>query len=1040
MIYTQSFDIQFEPLADPRSVVQGADWRFTVLTPRLLRLEYSAEGVFEDRPSQAFWFRRQPVPDFALRETVGGIEIETDYLLLRYETSEEGFMPQSLTITLKETGTVWQYGEVDNLNLLGTARTLDNVDGALALEQGLVSRVGWAVYDDSENLVFDETGWLATREGEGLDLYFFGYGRDYQGCLKDFAAVAGPAPLLPRWALGNWWSRFWAYTDRELLDLMDDFRAHDVPLSTCIVDMDWHITDTGNASSGWTGYTWNRELFPDPPAFIAELHRRGLKTALNLHPADGVWPHEEQYEGMAEQLGLAADGKTPVAFDIADPEFTRAYFELLHHPYEKQGVDFWWMDWQQGTVSGLAGLDPLWWLNHLHFYDLARAGSRKRPFVFSRWGGLGNHRYPIGFSGDAVVTWESLAFQPYFTATAANVNYGWWSHDIGGHMGGIEEAELYTRWVQFGVFSPIFRLHSTDNPFHERRPWGYDRETEAVTSAAMRLRHALIPYLYTMSWRNHVEHMPLIRPMYHDHPTREAAYHCPDQYYFGSELIVAPFISQADEGTRLSRQTVWLPEGEWFDFFRSERYPGGATGAATLLTGSWHAVYGGLEDIPVFARAGAIVPLAVLAGWSDTGNPAALAVHLFPGADNVFDLYEDAAALTADDADGADGAASLTDSGVEFLPCLTPISQSWSAESWQVSIGAAAGDASFLPQERFFELHFRGVQEGVFATAVLDGHALELTPTYDAETNSLIVGLPAKKTAQTIVVTVSAGEEELHLPQTYCLQSSRRMLKAFKMDSWVKMRIDQKLPAIVQDLNLLARYEFSLSAAQTRALVEVISGSGFHRGSVRRADEEEIVLWNNNGSEAISFTLAAEAFNFQREVEQGPLPRFAVLHVGRDALRWQKGTQSTVGQISVADWFGSLIDRLGLVGRLGANAAGGETAVVQFSIQGAQGYEAFLTLAEDGRVSLAEGYHETADVTITAEDADWLALINGLIGPEEAFLGGKLQIAGDLNLALQMAQLISLAPPGTFLPQRWRLDLNYLDILTMQLGKGSAVS
>ena len=1018
MIYTQSFDIEFKPLADPRSVVQGADWRFTVLTPRLLRLEYSSAGTFEDRPSQAFWFRRQPVPDFVVREAGGRVEIETDYLLLRYETGLGGFNPQSLIVTLKETGTVWHYAQEDDLNLLGTARTLDNVDGALALEQGLVSRTGWAVYDDSDALVFDETGWLVPREGEGLDLYFFGYGRDYQGCLQDFAAVAGSVPLLPRWALGNWWSRFWAYTDQELLALMDEFREHDVPLSTCIVDMDWHITDTGNASSGWTGYTWNRELFPDPPAFIAELHQRGLKTALNLHPADGVWPHEEQYQAMATQLGRSADGKTPIAFDIADPEFTRAYFELLHHPYEAIGVDFWWIDWQQGTVSGLAGLDPLWWLNHLHFFDLAR-GGRKRPFIFSRWGGLGNHRYPIGFSGDVVVTWESLAFQPYFTSTAANVNYGWWSHDIGGHMGGIEEPELYTRWVQFGVFSPIFRLHATNNPFHERRPWGYDKQTEAITSAAMRLRHALIPYLYTMAWRNHTTQTPLIRPMYHDHASQEPAYHCPDQYYFGSELVVAPFLSPLEDSTRLSRQAVWLPAGEWFDFFHGERYPE----STTALTGSWHAVYGGLEDIPVFARAGAIVPLAAPAGWSYTDNPATLAVHLFPGADNAFDLYEDAAALTADGtADGADG-------GVKPRFCLTPIRQSWTAESWQVSVGAAVGDASFSPQERSFELHFRGIQEEVIVTALLDGRPLELTAAYDAETNSLIVAPLAKKAAQTMVVTLTPVEDGLHLPQTYCLPACRRMLKAFKMDSWVKMRLDQKLPAVVQDVDLLASYEFSLSAAQIRALVEVISGSGYHRGSVRRADEEEIVVWNNDDRDAVTFSLAAEAFNFQREAEQGPLPRFAVLHVGRDTLRWQQGTQMARGQISVADWFTSLVDRLG------GKAAGDQTAVVQFDIQGAQGHTAFLTQTAEGDVLLAEGRHEAPDVTITAGDADWLALINGLIGPEEAFLEGKLRVAGDLNLALQMAQLISLAPPGTFLPDRWRLDVRYLDILTIQLGK-----
>jgi alpha-glucosidase (family GH31 glycosyl hydrolase) len=135
-------------------------------------------------------------------------------------------------------------------------------------------------------------------------------------------------------------------------------------------------------------------------------------------------------------MGIDPASEQPIEFDVADSHFMQAYFEYLHYPKEEQGIDFWWMDWQQGEHSKLQGLDPLYWLNHLHFYDQAKQG-KKRPFIFSRWGGLGNHRYPIGFSGDTVITWDSLSFQPYFTSTASNVAYGWWSHDIGGHFMGM---------------------------------------------------------------------------------------------------------------------------------------------------------------------------------------------------------------------------------------------------------------------------------------------------------------------------------------------------------------------------------------------------------------------------------------------------------------------------------------------------------------------------------------------------------------------------------------------------------------------------
>jgi len=237
-----------------------------------------------------------------------------------------------------------------------------------------MSRSGYYLWDDSRQLLFTPDGWLTPRDGEEgyQDLYFFGYGHDYYACLRDFSKVAGRVPMLPRYALGNWWSRYWAYSAGELLALMDAFKARHVPLSVCIVDMDWHIVDTGNDSSGWTGYTWNQDLFPEPPSFIAGLHERGLKTALNLHPAEGVHPHEAQYAKMAELMDVNPQKEAPIPFDIGDPQFTKAYFEQVHHPYEEQGIDFWWLDWQQGTVSGLPGLDPLWWLNHLHFYDLAR--------------------------------------------------------------------------------------------------------------------------------------------------------------------------------------------------------------------------------------------------------------------------------------------------------------------------------------------------------------------------------------------------------------------------------------------------------------------------------------------------------------------------------------------------------------------------------------------------------------------------------------------------------------------------------------------
>ncbi len=791
------FRLNLQPEADEAAVVLAPHVRFTLLTSRLFRLEFSPTDVFEDHASPAFWYRRQPVPAFAVRRDGDVLEIESEHLKLRYVVSPRGFTPMSLSIDVKATGATWCYGDhpFKAGNLWGTTRTLDEVDGATRLDPGLMARQGWATFDDSRSLVFGADGWpIARTSPENIDHYFFGYGHDYLGCLRDFQRISGPTPLIPRWALGNWWSRFWAYSQTELQGLMTDFEAQRVPLSVCIVDMDWHITQTGNAASGWTGYTWNRELFPDPEAFFAWLHAKGLKTALNLHPADGVFPHETQYAEMARAVGINPETQAPVAFDIADRAFTDAYFRLLHHPLEAQGVDFWWMDWQQGSQSRLQGLDPLGWLNHLHAYDLARDG-RKRPFLFSRWGGLGNHRYPLGFSGDSVVSWASLAFQPYFTATAANVGYGWWSHDIGGHMWGIGDGELYLRWVQYGVFSPILRLHSTKDKYSERRPWGWDPTITEHARDAMQLRHAFIPYVYTMAWRNAEDGVPLVTPLYYTHPEEADAYDCASAYWFGSELIAAPFTSPTIDDLRLSRQRVWLPEGEWTEFFTGARYRGG-----------WHLVYGGLESIPLFARAGAIVPLGPRVGWGGVASPQALTVHVFAGADNRFTLYED---------DGE------TLAYREGKSARTVFEQTWSASQATFTVAAASGDASVLPASRDLTVVWHGVAESVVLAVSKNGGAVTPTPKYDAQAETLSVTLNGLSPSDTLRLELKTDGASLRAMGDRRDAAVRRLLRAFKLNSQIKGQIDYELPLLMSGERDAARYP--LSDAQTAALVQALT-------------------------------------------------------------------------------------------------------------------------------------------------------------------------------------------------------------------------
>lgn len=615
--------------AKEQAIVQGENYRFTVMTDYLIRMEYQENGIFMDEPTQTVIFRNFDVPDFKVVDKEDQLEIITKALHLYYD--KKIFSSEGLFITLKEGfgvgDSVWNYKDQIH-DLRGTARTLDDADGAVDLESGLMSMEGFSVIDDSKAALLSEDGWVASRDWEEVDMYFFGYGHDYLRCLKDFYRLSGAVPLLPKYTLGNWWSRFYPYSEESYLKLMKQFDEKAIPIAVSVIDMDWHLKDIpAKYGSGWTGYTWNRELFPEPERFLRRLHEMGKRVTLNLHPADGVRAFEEPYLSMAKALGVDYEHKEKIPFNVMDRDYMKAYFEYLHHPYEKMGVDFWWIDWQQGKQSRVKGIDPLWMLNYLHFTDSGREG--KLPLTFSRYAGLGSHRYPIGFSGDSISSWATLDFQPYFTANASNAGYSWWSHDIGGHQKGRRDDELIVRWVQFGVFSPIMRLHSTANEFYGKEPWNYNMIAEKVITEFLQLRHRLIPYLYTMNYRTHLQGIPLIQPMYYRHDEKNA-YNCPNEYYFG-DMIICPITHPVNRETLLAEVDAWIPEGTYYDLFTGQIYRGGRR----------MMLYRSIETIPVLVPAGSIIPMAGDIESSCEQNPEKMEIIVFNGGNGEFELYED---------------------------------------------------------------------------------------------------------------------------------------------------------------------------------------------------------------------------------------------------------------------------------------------------------------------------------------------------------------------------------------------------------------
>ena len=331
-----------QPFTNSKGVISGNCWRIGVLSDSLLRLEWSDTGEFNDDATLMAVNRDFGTPpEYSTSIADGLLTVETTALRLTYDMRP--FSKEGLSIVVKgvkDTKTnTWHFGDAQEGNMKGTARTLDWADGAIPLNDGVVSRDGWSVLDDSNTCLFADNGDIKPRKNAGIDLYFFGHGHRYADAVADFCRLSGRSPLLPRYALGNWWSRFHRYTSEEYVALMDRFKSEGIPFTTSVIDMDWHLVDDVDPKygSGWTGYTWNKALFPDPARFLKDLHRRGMKVTLNLHPADGVQPHEEAYANMCQAMGRDADKK--LAIDFADLLYNGKWFTPLREALQAFAVD-----------------------------------------------------------------------------------------------------------------------------------------------------------------------------------------------------------------------------------------------------------------------------------------------------------------------------------------------------------------------------------------------------------------------------------------------------------------------------------------------------------------------------------------------------------------------------------------------------------------------------------------------------------------------------------------------------------------------------
>ncbi len=752
-----SADDVLNPVADPAAVVTSGNARFTVLTSQMIRIQYSSTASFEDRATFSIVNRRLPVPEFTTETSDGYLYIRTSDLVLRYKEGSEfkptDRKPDNLMVTFLLNGRniIWYPGKDDSMNLLGTCRTLDQAWGDNKrgdLEKGLLSRAGWSIIDESPSSLRGDGStsyalepiddgimwWANPVDKNAIDWYFFGYGHEYKKCLQDYTKVGGRVPLPPKYIFGYWYSRYWAYTQSEFQQIVRDVENYDIPMDVLIMDMDWH-------KSGWTGWSWNTSRIPNPKSLINYIHNHGLKTALNLHPSDGVGTHEDYYKALAADLGDKT-GQT-IKWKVEDYTFMKNFFKDIIRPHEQEGVDFWWLDWQQALTVGKHGqeksytpaegsetLGETFWCNHTFFEDMQQNRPELRPVIYHRWGGLGSHRYPICFSGDTWAAWTMLAYEIFFTSNASNVLYAYWGHDLGGHQGGNNDPELLLRWLQFGAYTPIFRTHATNDSKLERRIWKYQNFEQLRET--VRMRYRLFPYLYTAARETYDTGIGMSRPLYYDYPEDGNAYIYEDEYMFGDDMLVAPIYTPSREG--VSGRMIWLPDDKWWNVTRSCLVEGNRTS---------YDVYT-LDEFPVFYRAGSVIPFYPVRR-TVVGDPGEIILKVVPGASGRGKLYEDRG-------EGQEYKASAW--------TMTDFVQDRTGDNVTLIIEGRRGSFEGMPTERRWTVEFLGtpasfIREGI----TVNGNAVdESSISYDEETKTLTITVSTNDLSAPITINVPLNE------------------------------------------------------------------------------------------------------------------------------------------------------------------------------------------------------------------------------------------------------------------------------------------
>ena len=705
---------------------KGNKYRITVLSDVLLRFEYSETGKFNDYPT-IFAINRNfaKKPVFTVKQDEKYINITNDYFILEYSKEKpyaaSKLVPDSnLRITLKGTDKLWYFGNPEVKNLKGSAYSFDNKSN-INLSKGLYNLDGFASIDDTMSPVFISDGTIKKNPSDALDVYVFIYKNDFQKALDSYFELTGKPSFLPRYALGVCWNKNEDYTEEELKDIINNFNKINIPLSSILLGSKWNLNKEGKTLSN---YKFDNEKYKNLEQTVNDIHQKNVFLGVTINPKNGITPYDNGYQSLKTKLNITKDGIIPINV------YNTAILEtFLNETLANLNIDFIKIDeiTEDKTKTFM--------LMHYIYKSLSKTAER-RGLILSRNPGIASHRYPALYSGNTKVSWKTLKYLPYFNITSSNLGLSYYSHDIGGYEGGVEDSELYTRYVQFGTYSPVFRFSSKEGRYYKREPWKWDIFTESIVKDYIRIRHRLIPYIYSEMYKYSKDGINLIKPLYLDYEKilDEPLYK--NEYHFGKELFVCPITEPKDKVMNRVVHRMYLPEGTWYDFKTGKKFPGGKR----------YVTFYKDEDYPVYAKSGAIVPMAILDenNLNSVKPPEKMEIQVFPGVSNNYDLYED------------DGVTNLYKEGYYIV---TNIDYNYRKNNYTLILRPTQGKTGIIPDKRDYKIKFRNTKRPEYVKVNVGRFEVEFTTRSDE--NDFIIEVPNVPTNQQL--TINCGGEAIEI-------------------------------------------------------------------------------------------------------------------------------------------------------------------------------------------------------------------------------------------------------------------------------------